>query len=354
MSNLFATKQVRGFTIATALAFVVLGSPISQADDTPNPKRQEALEQLATMVPGAPEPTAEQYVHVPPTLDDLEASDLHPKLKETIKRGHDLFINTQQLRGKNVFNDLNCVSCHADAGRVPFAGPVWPAAVVLPNYRPKNDHVNSLEERIAGCFSFSMNGQPPEYGSDDMLALAAYHQWLASGVPIYQPGNTLYGRGYSTTPEPELKPDAIRGKAIYQAKCALCHAEDGEGTKVGDTVVFPPLWGDGSYNWGAGMARVFTLAAFIQNNMPLGQPRTLSDQEAWDLAQYINSQERPQDPRYTGDVKETRERYLETFHKNTLYGTEVDGRLLGDHDNTGEKDFLKPEVLKPRHFDGRG
>ena len=83
-----------------------------------------------------------------------------------------------------------------------------------------------------------MNGQPPEYGSDDMLALAAYHQWLASGVPIYQPGNTLYGRGYSTTPEPELKPDAIRGKAIYQAKCALCHAEDGEGTKVATRLCF--------------------------------------------------------------------------------------------------------------------
>src|SRR5690625_1804188 len=112
MSNLFATKQVRGCTIATALGFAVLGRLISQADDTPNPMRQEALVPLVTMVPGAPEPTAEQYVHVPPTLDDLEASDLHPKLKETIKRGHDLFINTQQLPGKNVFNDLNCVSCH--------------------------------------------------------------------------------------------------------------------------------------------------------------------------------------------------------------------------------------------------
>ncbi|HLS05116.1 MAG TPA: cytochrome C, partial [Wenzhouxiangella sp.] len=107
-----------------------------------------------------------------------------------------------------------------------------------------------------------------------------------------------------------------------------------------------------SYNWGAGIVRVHSLAAFVQNNMPLGSPGTLTDQQAWDVARYINGHERPQDPRYTGDVKETREKYLDTFHKHTLYGTEVDGKLLGDHDNVGEKDFLKPDVLRPRSFKG--
>ncbi len=47
----------------------------------------------------------------------------------------------------------------------------------------------NLEERIAGCFTYSMNGKPPAYRcSDDMLALTAYHQWLAKGVPMYQTG----------------------------------------------------------------------------------------------------------------------------------------------------------------------
>src|SRR5690606_41378939 len=124
---------------------------------------------------------------------------------------------------------MNCSSCHMGEGRLQFSGPICPAAVVLPNYRPKNDHVNSLEERIAGCFSYSMNGTPPEYGSDDMLALVAYHKWLAKGVPIYQPGNTMYGRGYPRLPDPEVKPDAARGKAIYDAKCAMCHGADGAG-----------------------------------------------------------------------------------------------------------------------------
>lgn len=297
-----------------------------------------------------PEPQEGQYVHVPPTMDDLETAELHPELKRVIRRGHDLFMNTQQLRGKNVFNSMNCSSCHMGEGRLPFAGPVWPAAVVLPNYRPKNDQVNNLEERIAGCFSFSMNGKPPEYGSDDMVALATYHQWLAKGVPIYTSGKSMYGRGYPKLPDPEQKMDYARGEKIYTDNCVICHAADGSGLVQNDTEVFPALWGDRSYNWGAGISRHFTLASFVKHNMPLGRPNSLSEQEAWDVAYYINSQERPQDARYTGDVKETREKYLDTFHTHTNYGLEVEGRLLGDHDNVGEKDFLKPDVLRARTY----
>lgn len=297
-----------------------------------------------------PQPEAGQYVHVPPTLADLDEANIHPELKRVIRRGHDLFVNTQQLRGENVFNDMNCSSCHLGDGAQPFSAPVWPAAVVLPNFRSKNQQVNSLEERIAGCFSFSMNGKPPEYGSDNLLALAAYHQWLAKGVPIYQAGNSLYGRGYPIV-QPDTEPSYERGQALYEANCSICHAEDGGGSMVGDNVQFPAVWGDTSYNWGAGISRINTLAGFIHNNMPLGQPRSMSVQDSWDLADYINSQERPQDPRYTGNVVETRALYLDTFHKLTYYGLEKQGRLLGDHDNLGEKDFLKPAALKPRFFE---
>ena len=313
---------------------------------------EESLGVLASMAPGSPAPAEGQFVHIPPTLEDLEASNLNPELKKVILRGYDLFTNTQQVRERYSLNDMNCDSCHMGAGRLPFSSPVWPAAVILPNYRPKNDQVNNIEERIAGCFSFSMNGQPPAYGSDDMLALAAYHQWLAKGVPVYQPGGSMYGRGFGTVAEPAEKPDYHRGKATYEAKCSICHSEDGSGLQARGEVVFPPVWGDYSYNWGAGITRLFTLAGFVKHNMPIGQPNSLTDQEAWDLAQYIDAQERPQDPRYTGDVRETRELYGESFHKHTLYGLEVEGRLLGDHDNVGaNKDFLKPEVLRARTFD---
>jgi thiosulfate dehydrogenase len=297
-----------------------------------------------------PEPKQGQLVHTPPTMQDLEEAKMHPELKRVIRRGYDLFMDTQQLRGKNVFNDMNCSSCHMGEGRLPFAAPVWRAAVVLPNFRPKNQHVNNLEERIAGCFGYSMNGQSPEYGSDDMIALTAYHRWLAKGVPIYQLGD-YYGRGYPIE-KPEEEPSYERGQVLYEDNCAICHSSDGSGMRVNGEPHFPAVWGDLSYNWGAGIIRHFTLAGFIRNNMPLGQPYSMSVQESWDLAEYINSHERPQDPRYTGDVKETRAKYSDTFHKHGYYGLEKQGRLLGDHDIVGEKDFLKPwNVLKPRTFE---
>lgn len=297
-----------------------------------------------------PEARPGQYVHQAPSLEELMSDErIKPQLREVILKGRDLFMNTQQLRGEYVFNDLNCRSCHLGEGGLNWSGPVWPAVTTLPDYRGKNGHVNSLEERIAGCFSFSMNGKPPAYGSDAMLALAAYHQWLARGARVYE--TDIAGRGFSHLGrEPEQPADYDRGAAVYAEQCAICHGKDGQGQKVAGEVVFPPLWGDGSWNWGAGMSRVYTAASFIKNNMPLGKPGSLSDQQAWDLALFINSHERPQDPRYTGDAQETREKYA-NFHNWTRYGTEFNGRILGQHDNTGEKPFLKPEVLRPRTFD---
>ncbi len=169
-----------------------------------------------------------QLVHEPPTMEDLEDSDLHPELKKVIRYGYDLFTNTQQLRGEYVFNDMNCSSCHLGEGRVPFSAPVWAAAITLPDFRGKNQHVNNLEERIAGCFAYSMNGTPPEYGSDEMLALSAYHQWLATGAPMY-PDKPIYGRGFPAPEQPET-PSYARGEAAYQENCAICHQEDANAT----------------------------------------------------------------------------------------------------------------------------
>ncbi len=80
----------------------------------------------------------------------------------------------------------------------------------------------------------------------------------------------------------------------------MCRGANGEGRKVGNSYNFPPLWGADSYNWGAGMHHINTAAGFIKANMPLGKGNSLSDQEAWDVALYINSHERPADPRAKG------------------------------------------------------
>lgn len=336
----FLTFSITGACAIAALSF----STVHAAD-----REAEVIQRLVEL--GYPAPKEGELVHIPPTMEDLEEADIHPELKQVIRYGYELFTDTQQLRGTNVFNDMNCSSCHLGEGRQPFSAPIWPAIVTLPDFRGKNQHVNSFEERIAGCFSYSMNGTPPEYGSDEMLALTAYHQWLATGAPVY-PDQPIYGRGFPAPAEPELEPDYARGQAAYEESCAICHQSDGSGHYENGEYVFPPPWGDNSFNWGAGISRIHTAAGFIQNNMPLGQPNSLSDQEAWDIAFYMSSQERPQDPRYTGDVAETLELYGPTFHNQSLYGQERehDGHRLADHDNTGEKDFMRPWSIGTQRF----
>jgi thiosulfate dehydrogenase len=51
-----------------------------------------------------------------------------------------------------------------------------------------------------------------------------------------------------------------------------------------------------SYNVGAGLYRVSTLAGYVKANMPYGvtfENPFLTDEEAWDVAAYINSMPRP-------------------------------------------------------------
>ena len=53
----------------------------------------------------------------------------------------------------------------------------------------------------------------------------------------------------------------------------------------------------------------------------------MSVQDSWDVARFINGHERPQDPRFTGDVAETRAKFHNS--QQSLYGTQVNGQLLG-------------------------
>ncbi|MDR9436836.1 MAG: c-type cytochrome, partial [Thiohalophilus sp.] len=237
-----------------------------------------------------PDTTGEAPKFTPPP----ESAIPDDQFGDMVRRGRDLFINTQQLRGKYVGNGLNCVNCHVDAGRRADSAPLWAAYTMYPAYRGKNDRVNTMEERIQGCFRYSMNGKPPPSGSEELTAILTYHYWLAKGAPT---GVALAGRGYPKLNQPDKAADIRRGRQVYQAQCAICHADDGQGRKSEGEYVFPPLWGEDSFNWGAGMHRVNTAASFIHANMPLGKPYSLSEQKAWDVAAYINSHERPQDPR---------------------------------------------------------
>ncbi|TXK29836.1 c-type cytochrome [Ottowia sp. GY511] len=247
-------------------------------------------------------------------------------LGDVIRKGEQIFLHTAQNAKPYVGNTLNCVNCHLDAGRLADSAPLWGAYLLYPAYRSKTKHVDTFEDRLRGCFMYSMNGKAPPYGDEVLNALQTYAYWLAKGAPV---GEKIAGAGYKKLEKPTQAPDYQRGLAVYEAQCALCHGAGGEGTRSGDTQVFPPLWGAQSYNWGAGMSNISNAAAFIKSNMPFSKGGSLSDQEAWDVALYIDSQERPQDPRFTRDVATTRKEFHDT--DDSMYGKTVNGKVLGQN-----------------------
>jgi len=264
-------------------------------------------------VPPATESSIAIY-HQPPPWESLGDDDF----SAAVKRGSAIFRDTKVHANDFVGNGLSCANCHLNNGRQPFAAPLWGAWVSYPAFRRKNGHVNTIEERIQGCFTYSMDaksspvGHAPQSGSDTLTDLQTYMYWLAKGVPT---GEKIPGRGFLKLDETDKGYDPERGAEVYKKNCAICHGENGEGKRIKGNYHFPPLWGPDSFNWGAGMHRVNTAAGFIKANMPLGKPNSLSDQEAWDVAAFVNSHERPQDTRFNGDLAVTSEK----FHKHKCY-----------------------------------
>lgn len=268
---------------------------------------------------------------VPPA----ESTIPHNFFGKTIILGKYIFDHTAVVAPDYVGNHLTCGNCHLDSGRKAYSAPMWGAYPMYPAYQSKNKQVETLEMRIQNCFYYSMNGKKPPLDSHLMVALSSYMYWLSTGAPT---DVALAGRGYPKIGPPSQKPDPKTGAVLYKARCAQCHGENGEGLKVstqhkpehkleaGEKYIFPPLWGNGSYNWGAGMHTLNLAAGFILGNMPYHQDFTLTDQEAWDLAAFINSQPRPQDPRFNGNIAETKAK----FHQHDcLYGDTIDGHLIG-------------------------
>jgi thiosulfate dehydrogenase len=241
-----------------------------------------------------------------------------------VKRGQRIFNNTTQEAPQFVGNTLRCASCHLDSGRLAHSAPLWAAYVAYPAYRSKTGQVDTFNKRLQGCFVYSMNGKAPPAGDDVLVALESYAFFLAKGAPV---GTSLPGRGYPTPAPPPLAADFARGEGVFQQKCALCHGADGQGQSSHGAVVFPALWGPQSFNWGAGMGSIKNAAGFIKANMPLSQGNTLTDQEAWDVAAFMDSHERPQDPRFQGSVTDTRNKYHDS--PDDMYGRTVNGQVLG-------------------------
>jgi thiosulfate dehydrogenase len=98
-----------------------------------------------------------------------------------VRLGEKIFRDPVTYARQFVGNELRCSNCHLQAGRQAGASPMWAAYTAYPAYRSKNGHVNSFEERLQGCFRYSMNGKVPELGDPVLVALESYSYFLAKG-----------------------------------------------------------------------------------------------------------------------------------------------------------------------------
>jgi len=236
--------------------------------------------------------------------ENYDVSTLNNSKKNLeIKYGYEIFIKTPNYIGPNsedvdnVYsgNRLSCNNCHLLGGTKAFSGPLIGIINRFPQFRGRENKMGTIEERINGCMERSMNGRVLPVEGREINALIAYLKWLSRFSPA---DGKIEGQGYSKIELPNRAVDLERGEATFRTVCSVCHGVNGRGLyneKLG-IYTYPPLWGEDSFNNGAGMTRVITAAQFIKSNMPYGTTYLnpfLTDEDAYDVAGFINQQQRP-------------------------------------------------------------
>ncbi|HET7458418.1 MAG TPA: c-type cytochrome [Gemmatimonadaceae bacterium] len=211
-------------------------------------------------------------------------------LGAAIRRGLALVTHTGDSLPRYAPGKITCSNCHLDAGRNPDAAPFAGAAARFPKYMDRTGAVIGLADRVNYCFTRSLAGSKLPVDSREMQDILAYITWLSSGVPVGE-GKKLPGAEGLHAMAATLESDTARGGEVFRAKCVTCHGVDGQGNPG-----FPALWGPRSFSVGASMARRGKAASFIWHNMPFGQGRSLTPQQAFDVAAYIDSRPRPDSP----------------------------------------------------------
>lgn len=231
-----------------------------------------------------------------PTRD---ASLTDPRLAEPIKWGFRIFMDTPHEAPKLTGGGVSCANCHLNAGQRERALPLVGITGMFPEFNNRAARLISLQDRVVDCFLRSENAtgrgteELPSTGSKEVLAVTAYLTWLGRGYPA---GANPSWRNRNAIAADKLIPiarlDPAAGETIYAERCTSCHGADGQGVQIGDKKA-GPLWGDGSWNDGAGAARVYTLAGIVRYTMPYLNPGSLTDEEAQQVARYITSKPRP-------------------------------------------------------------
>ena len=223
-----------------------------------------------------------------------------PESDSMARYGYQLISKTAYYLGPNgivarITNGMNCQNCHLNGGTVPWGNNYSAVYSTYPQFRARSGGLETIPKRVNDCLQRSLNGNPIDSNSKEMKAIIAYMRWLGDAVPKkYKPK----GSGIMDIPFLDRAADPKNGKMVYINKCQRCHGEDGQGKKKDDALYeYPPLWGEHSYNTAAGLYRISRFAGYVKTNMPFGEVEyhnpQLTNEEAWDVAAFVNSQPRP-------------------------------------------------------------
>jgi len=221
-------------------------------------------------------------------------------LKAQILYGKELIAHTAKYLGPEgivmqISNGMNCQNCHLEAGTKIFGNNYSGVASTYPKFRARSGASEDIYKRVNDCIERSLNGTALDTLSKEMQAIKAYIVFLGTNV---EKGVKPNGAGLRDLAYLDREADPEKGKLVYNTKCITCHMADGQGQKtpLGNEYLYPPLWGKSSYNDGAGLYRISNFAKYAKYNMPQGVSYilpTLTDEEAWDVAAFVNSQSRP-------------------------------------------------------------
>jgi len=220
----------------------------------------------------------------PPAEADIPADSLGA----AIRRGLALVRFTPESLPKYVRSNMRCVSCHENDGTKVTAAPLIGSHARFPKYLSRSGTVVTLADRVNFCMTRSLAGRALPVDSREMDDILAYLAFISRDVPV---GRHLSAVDGLLPMKDTLVGDTLRGHALFTNTCAVCHQADGSGHSP-----IPALWGAGSFTIAASMARQERAASFIFHNMPQTAPGSLTEQNAFDLAAYINSHPRPDAP----------------------------------------------------------
>jgi thiosulfate dehydrogenase len=229
-----------------------------------------------------------------------ESAILPGESGDEIRYGKELIGHTAIYFGpkgkvSSISNGMNCQNCHNQAGTKPFGFNFSEVATSFPQFSKRSESFVTISQRISSCFHRSLNGQCPDTNSKEIKAMIAYMKWVGKDV----------AKGIEPEDAEALQlkyldraADPMKGRTVYFSTCVTCHGKDGQGhlNEQGTEYIFPPLWGPHSYNDGAGLYHLENFASFVKGNMPFGTTYNrpvLTDEQAWDVAAFVNSQPRP-------------------------------------------------------------